>query len=475
MRLPRMRYGSALTKSEQVAFGGLNLTKGAGDGELIDMWNLTSDHYPVLSTRPRRYHSVYQSLTTDLYCWKELVTVSGYPGDKYLIYGDRIVGQVTDTPKTFGALGNWLVIWPDQMAYNLETGVFRSIGSSWSGTGVSFTDGVYADAEAKGNTITCEGIFWSDWFSPGDAVEISGCTTLPENNGSLIIREIEGGELRFYENSFTVGQEEGTVTIARKVPELDHICQHDNRLWGCKGDTIYASKLGDVFNWYCYDGLDSDSYAVDTGSPGAFSACCSYGGYPVFFKEDRIFKVYGSLPSAWRVVDQATIGVAQGCHRSLAVAGELLLYQARTGIMAYTGGVPVCVSDALDQEGTLWICGSHQEPEFTVVAEENFPWRAEFADFHGSAAEKKGVNRLTLRLETEADALCNVFIRYDSEEESHAVASIGGKGIKESVELPLVPRRCDHFRVILVGVGGCRIHSMTAQYYIGSMAKSRRE
>ena len=67
---------------------------------------------------------------------------------------------------------------------------------------------------------------------------------------------------------------------------MDFICENENRLWGCKEDTIYSSKLGDPFNWNVFDGLSTDSYAVNVRIDGDFTACCSYLGYPVFFKEE---------------------------------------------------------------------------------------------------------------------------------------------------------------------------------------------
>jgi len=73
-------------------------------------------------------------------------------------------------------------------------------------------------------------------------------------------------------------------------------------------------------------------------------------GYPVFFKEDRIYKVYGSLPSDFEVLGSATLGLAQGSGSSLAVAGETLFYLNRSGVMAYSGGVPQCVGEAFGLE-----------------------------------------------------------------------------------------------------------------------------
>ena len=66
------------------------------------------------------------------------------------------------------------------------------------------------------------------------------------------------------------------MKIARTVPDLSFLCENENRLWGCDGNTIYASKLGDIFNWNVYDGLETDSFAVDTGSAGRLRHAAGY-------------------------------------------------------------------------------------------------------------------------------------------------------------------------------------------------------
>ena len=96
-----------------------------------------------------------------------------------------------------------------------------------------------------------------------------------------------------------------------------------------------------------FDGLSTDSFAVDTGSAGKFTGACSYMGYPVFFKEDAIYKVYGSKPSNYELLASASIGVKEGSAASLAIAGERLFYLSRVGVMMYTGGMPTPVGAPL--------------------------------------------------------------------------------------------------------------------------------
>lgn len=344
MKLPSMIYGDDIRKGRQVQFGGLNHNLGAGDGELWDMKNLTSDYYPLLATRQKR--RLYRTLTrpNGIFSWDALAWVDGTT-----FYYDGVArGSVTNGKKTFTALGAYIIILPDKKYYNTATGAFGSMESRWTGTRLTFTNGKLFDEDAEANCIQANGVTWSNYFSPGDAVTISGCTTHPENNKTPIIREISGNKLYFYEHTFKLNGDDGTtpynesgaMMIERTVPDLKYICENENRLWGCDDTTIYASKLGDIFNWNVFDGLQTDSYAVDTGSAGKFTACVSYLGYPVFFKEDRIYKVYGSMPSNFEVMGSATLGVAAGSDRSIAIAGEILFYLSTAGFMAYSGGIP---------------------------------------------------------------------------------------------------------------------------------------
>ena len=40
--------------------------------------------------------------------------------------------------------------------------------------------------------------------------------------------------------------------------------------------------------------------------------------------------------------------------------------------------------------------------------------------------------------------------------------------VKRSYYLPIIPRRCDHFRIRMTGTGGCRLYSLVREVYNGS-------
>ena len=537
MKLPSAKYADRLGKTKQLKFGGLNHRPEAGDGEIWDMRNLTSDHTPVLAVRDRRWKVAKLTQPGGIYAWEKLAWVDGTG----FYYGGEQKGQVSAGLKRFASLGTNIVILPDKCWYNTETDSFGQIEAAWEGDTLRFGNGTLYGEEAEANALTAEGADWVRLFRPGDAVTISGCETHPENNKTVIIRAIDGDTLYFYEYAFTLEgeegySEEGQLTVARRMPDLECLWENENRLWGYDGRTVYASKLGDIFNWNVYDGLETDSWTITPGSAGDFTGCIAYKGYSVFAKEDRIYKVYGSTPSSFSMAGSASLGVAWGSGASMAVAGETLFYLGTGGIMAYGGGIPqpigeelgdVRFSDAvggsdglkyyvsmadedgdwglyvydtrrrlwhkeddtrvlgfakvggelyfLNDRGEIWCCGKPAEMPEGAQPEEDVKWMAEFADFTEEDPNKKGLTKLQLRLELDVGARLAVWLQTDSDGKWQHIRDIAwnqGEG-KRSFLLPIVPRRCDHYRIRIEGTGGCRIHSMAREFYAGSEAKSK--
>lgn len=149
-----------------------------------------------------------------------------------------------------------------------------------------------------------------------------------------------------------------TISAERVIPDMDFVVESKNRLWGCKYgfvngepvNEIYACKLGDPTNWYCYQGIASDSYAVTLGTDGEFTGAVAYQDAVIFFKENYIHQIYGSKPSNYQVSFDAARGVKKGSDRSVCIVGETLYYLSKSGVMAYSGGVPVNVGTYLGNE-----------------------------------------------------------------------------------------------------------------------------
>lgn len=525
MMLPRLPSRSKIRQRALVQFGGYDHRIGSGDGSIWNMKNMTGDDYPVLSSRRLRKNIGTVSSPHGLYAHDGLYTVQGTA-----LYKDgvQIATGLTDTDKTLCALGPQLLILPDKKVWNTVTGTMTGVEVSTGAVSAKIQNGTYAGETAEANTIYAASVTWSNLFRVGDVVHVSGATVHPQNNGAHIVREIDGNYLRFYENVFTIGtggDTESALTVARTMPDLDFVCENENRLWACKGDTIYASALGDAIVWDRYDGISTDSFAVDVGSEGDFTACTSYLGYPCFFKSEHVYKVYGDKPSNYQVMGSATLGVMEGCEKSLAVAGETLYYLSRAGFVAYNGGLPqqigaafgemrfleavggsdglkyyVSAKDAsnywhlfvLDTRtgmwhreddthalwftydgGLKWIAGTTLwgDSSTTGTAETAFDSFVETGDFYEfNSRDNVGMNhkqpvRLLLRLE--CAAAVTVQLMYDSSGTWQTAAQIAATG-KTSRYFAVPIKRCDHYRIRISSAGAWKLYSLTREFYSGS-------
>lgn len=541
-KLPTMVASDGIQQDVQAQFGGLNHTLSAGQGDLFWMENLTSDEYPLLSTRKKRYRIKTLAKPNGIFGEDELCHVDGTA----FYYGGEKKGEVTDSQKTFAAMGNYILIFPDKKYYNKYLDEFGSLEASVTGSGCRFEDGTIYGETAEQNTITCSSVDFRDYFSEGDGITVSGCTTVEGNNKTMILREIseDGHSLRFSEFALTLTgaegdqpyTEPGTITFARTVPDMDFICTNENRLWGCKGDEVFCSKLGDPKNFNVFDGVATDSWSTPAGSAGDFTGCVSYLGYPIFFKEDHIYKVYGDYAQAYRLMGSASMGVAKGSGRSLAIAGEILLYLSRNGIMGYSGGIPsplfevfgteryknavggsdgikyyvsmensqgewsVFVYDtsrglwhredgrkavafarqsgnlcALWEDGCLWLMSNPVDVPEGAEEEPPVNWIAEWADLYGGSDKSPypGKKGISkLILRLAVEEGAQVTVEISYDGGDWEQAAVLDGSKKRSYYLPVIPRRADYYRLRLHGVGEARVYSITKEYYSGSALKS---
>lgn len=570
MEAVRLPNRAAIRKQTQVQFNGYMHTASCSEGQIWDEQNISGRAFPYL--RPIRERENFGRECNNALFAHDAV---GWVNGTELWYDGHLVGYVEDSRKEIAVMGNRIVIWPDKVvlnasykrlgtyttldalkaaqtnpkefdAYGVGSGVPYEIyvwnGREWvsngkeldslearaSFSGVTFKNGTYKGVEADCNTMEFSVNVTGLGFKEGDAVTIRGCTKHPENNKTAIIREIEGKQLRFYEFAFVLDgadknteyKETGTITLSREVPELDMVMALDNRLWGAKDDTIYASKLGDPANWNVFDGLTTDSWFQETGTAGEFTGCIPYLGYPMFFKENHIFKIYGKNAENFQPSKSATMGVKRGAGKSLAVAGEVLYYLSPNGMCAHSGGLPESVAQpfgdvqyrtavngsdgrrlylsmertngetelfCLDTDTGLlckeddlkaigWCCYSGDlfallgTGDAVIVNGDSgsaMDSVVEFGDFYEQTMDRKTATRLQMRLMLEEGATLRVLIKYDSNGEWRPVKTFTATK-KMSFSYPVRIRRCDHYRIQLEGQGYWELLSMAREYIVGS-------
>lgn len=506
MKLPYLTDSGSQAEKYIVNFRGLNYGEGYVDGEFADCLNLSSEKYPCITPRRERVKVAQYDAPTTLHAKEGLLVIDGTE----VKYNGTTVGTVTAGRKRTATIGNYVVIFPDKAYYNVATNTFGNMEETYTATGLVFASG----------SITTTGEAFP--FQPGDAVEITGCVVCPENNKTPIIREVNGGVLTFYDNTFTEGTENDSVTIKRNVPDLDFICESNNRLWGTMDNTIYASKYGDPLNFFVYDGLTSDSYYIDVGSDGEFTGCIPYSSHICFFKENTLHKLYGSKPANYQIVTSQVYGVQAGCERSLCVVNETLLYKGVNGVYAYTGGVPELVSDkfgtvrfaeaaaACDGEryyismrrGDVWglyvydvlrglwlqeddthavDLATHEGSVYFLdedgalyqidrtAGRENVEWSVTFCTFNETMKERKGYSKFHLRVDMAAGAWLSVDVKTEQDARWHQVYTTHNERAK-TISVPIIPTRCDSVSIRVHGKGDCTIRTFVREFMAGSDA-----
>ena len=583
MKLPELNE-LPTTRTMIDVFRGYNHNLRISEGEFYDMKNLTSNDYPVLSPRPKR--GVYKPSTPlvnpqGLIAKDELCYVDG---SDFVIGNERVEMGLSDEPKTLVSMGAYVIIMPDKKYINIQDKKHGNIEDKFEASGqVVFTLCKYADGDEVDNVVTTSptapsnpsnSSLWLDtsgethvlkqysetnamWvsvptsyikikndgidkkFNVGDGVTISNVYAegLGDLNGTMVIQGKGDGWITVAGIGSHVAIQEDPMmpplTIERKMPIMDFIIESENRLWGCRYgvanngqvvNEIYASKLGDFKNWNCFDGISTDSYVASVGTDGKFTGAITHLGYPIFFKENCMHKVYGNYPANYQIQTTACRGVEQGSEKSLSIVNEVLYYKSRSSICAYDGSLPTEISSALGDVTYRYAVGGslgnkyyvsmrdssdvahlfvydtkkgmwHKEDntratEFCAFQgdlyyiegneiksvlgldvdwekEKTPKWSAETGIIGTDSPDKKYISRLDVRLSIKIGARVYFYIQYDSSGTWEHICTMTGRTLK-SVPVSIRPQRCDHLRLRIDGDGETKIFSICKTIEQGS-------
>lgn len=583
MKYPTL-YEQEYSRNMIDTFAGYNHNLRIGDNEFYDMQNMTSDHFPVLSPRGKRGVYVTPYSPQGMIAKDSLCYIDGtyFVMNEYRI-DMRLSTAEKDCPKQLISMGAYVIIMPDKMYINtLDLTDFGNIEASFTTTtdvtfqlctrdGEEYPDAtisptepaepnnldLWIDTSATPHTLKKYSSSSAVWvtvpttyikikstgigknFAQYDGVTISGIVdeSLKDLNSTTIIWERSDDYIivvGIIEQ--TLGQEvaAGAITVARTMPNLDFVIESENRLWGCRygvaanGEVvneIYACKLGDFKNWNCFMGLSTDSYVASCGTDGQFTGAITHLGYPLFFKETCLHKVYGNFPSNYQIQTTACRGVQKGCERSLAIVNEVLYYKGRSAVCAYDGSLPVEISAALGEERyNNAVAGGHgnkyyismqseadtayhlfvydtakgmwhkednlQADSFCSCREELYcidhnskqiitmlgtgtqdtdavSWMVETGDIGISSPDMKYVSRLNVRMSLDIGTEVHFYAKYDFSNDWEILFSLVGSNLR-SFSLPIRPKRCDNMRLRIVGTGNAKIYSITKTIEQGS-------
>ena len=568
-------------------FGGYNHNLRIASNEFYNMKNLTSTHYPVLSPRGKRgtYLSGITPtalISKDSLCFIDgsdfvinehrfdiglqphetasLVSMGAYviiltrdengnPVDKKWFntlddtHGDIEASFTTTSDVTFqlctvdGADYSDATISPSEPPSPANSDLWIDTSSTpHTLKQYASTSAVWTPIATTYIKISSPGI--GEAFKEYDGVTISGVKSdaLQDLNSTMVIWAcgtdyiVVLGILDVVE---TQALSDGAITIERRMPNLDFVTESENRLWGCRYgvatngqvvNEIYACKLGDFKNWNCFMGLSTDSYAVTVGTDGQFTGAVTHLGYPIFFKETCMHKVYGNYPANYQIQTTACRGVQKGCEKSLAIVNETLFYKARSGVCAYDGSLPSEISSYLGNEVySDAVAGSHGNKYYISMKdskgeyhlfvfdtakgmwhrEDNtradafcscrgemyyiehttkdiktihgsglsdtdaVEWMAETGVIGTDSPDKKYVSRLNIRMSLDIGTRVNFYAQYDSIGEWEHLFTMTGTSLR-TFTVPVRPRRCDHMKLRIEGEGDAKIFSIAKTIEEGS-------
>ena len=576
MRYPTLR--ELHTSREMVdVFKGYNHNLRIGDGEFYDMTNLSADNFPILSPRHKRGIYATPSKPQGMIAKDSLCYING--GD-FIMNEYRYNLRLTtdDKPKTLISMGAYIIIMPDKKYINTaDTNDYGDIEASFKSTSLVTYTLCKADGSEYEDVVTSDTPpeepknmdLWIDtsvvpnqlkqynetttlWvqiattyikihstgigkqFSVYDGVTISGVVDvdLSDLNASMVIWAKGDDYIVVTGILDEVTTQTTAITVERRMPDMDFVVESENRLWGCRYglqgnkivNEIYASKLGDFKNWSCYMGISTDSYAATVGTDGQFTGAITHLGYPLFFKENYLHKIYGNYPANYQIQTTACRGVQKGCSKSLAIVNEVLYDKARSGICAYDGSLPVEMSSALgeinyhnavagvlgnkyyismsdddekyhlfvyDTKKGMWhreddtqavdFCNcrgdlyyiDHADNQIKAVRGTGVPegdpihWVAITGIIGTDSPDKKYISRMDVRMSLQVGTRVIFSAEYDSSGVWEHLFTMAGTNLR-SFAVPIRPRRCDHLRLRIEGQGEAKIYSICKTIEQGS-------
>ena len=282
--------------------------------------------------------------------------------------------------------------------------------------------------------------------------------------------------------------------------------------------TIFASALGDPTNFYSYQGIATDSYALPVATAGDFTGCCKLSSSVLFWKEQVLHKVLGSYPAEYVMYTYEMEGVRSGCEKSLTIINDALFYVGLHGVFTYAGGTPADISQVFGEhlltdavggtdgekywlscldngEKTLYVFSPNDGVwlredafRFTAIARDgedvyllredgsiwledsrepdrDIAWSLEYKPFYETIEGRKRVSRLLIRLEMPGMAWLRVDTSTDGEPWREAGLIKGPK--TDTVPVMVQPGRGDQYKVRLRGHGPCVIKGCLREYIQG--------
>lgn len=367
--LVQMKTPLQHVEERMIEFKGLNRKDYVEEGEMSDMLNLTSDKYPYLVQRKLRGRltlpeHVLRPLQVipkfgclAMIAMKDDMSIAFY-------YNNEEIAEVTglSISTIMVAINTKICFFPEKTYIEIvnlgDVGeiVDNTYGSLEAEETLSGANVDLSNEDVKVTVPSSHGFVYDDavnlvgtlYYTPS-----GGSATSKAANISCVVEEAGATVLTLPRESFIELTGEGATsitfsgTVSRTAPDLNHVIEWNNRLWGCSNadNVVYACKLGDPKNWHYFQGTSLDSFYAQQGTDENWSGVGVYSNHIIFFKPSSMCRVYGTAPSNFQITNTQCFGVELGSRQSVVTINDRVFYKSKIGIMAYDGGIPYCISD----------------------------------------------------------------------------------------------------------------------------------
>ena len=421
-------------KAKQItAFGGINQNEGKSDNELVLSVNMTGKNYPVLSVANSFENAITTNMSINGACDYNGIFYTAFDKDNGKLYAHHngnsclIADNANEGDRYFAGMSDNILIMPDKILYTVSTNTVKALTGSQHFDIDSAIDRAYTEMPGISSTVP-KGVAQIT----SAKIETNLLTYGVYSSYMMCAKDLNIGDFVFVKMSITTGDtdddkkytdlmttlEKGVfikitnlscathntlegqveqihtvhfdgaieidesdkmyvtdITIEKRLPDLSHMCTYGNRIWGAEKNSIRCSLLGDGTVWEDFSAdtfgtLPSSCFSLEVDSGGEFTAICEYNGNIMAFKENCVHKIYGTQPENYTLNTQSLKGVQKGAHNTLLNINGVLYYKGIDGFYKYSGGVPVCISQKLDNNFNAICSATDGTTYYTLVERE---------------------------------------------------------------------------------------------------------
>lgn len=219
-RLPKLPYHLSRTRPTQLAFGVLNHTATAADGDIFDERDVSTEEYPALVPRKPRLRgpALLRTEGDASRIGSDGAHLFWHAGQNFFYNGASVMtlpkgGRVS---RRFACIGERIVVWPDKVCYDSAVKSVKAYGAAVTANATLSREHAVNDQII---TATTEGVDFSAHFKAGDKFILGfHKESLRDLEGTYTVKSVTSKTISLKEGSLSRVGVAGTADIEATSP-----------------------------------------------------------------------------------------------------------------------------------------------------------------------------------------------------------------------------------------------------------------